>query len=120
MSTHKSILLVDDSQFMRNYLKNLILKHCKYEFIEGSNGHDGIRLYKEHQPDITIMDITMPHLNGIAALTEIMKYDQHAKVIICSSLGEKTLLMEAIQLGAVDFIVKPYFNNLISVLNTLS
>jgi two-component system chemotaxis response regulator CheY len=114
----KSVMLVDDSAFMRNLLKDILSK----EFIivtEAENGRDAIIKYKTHKPNIVILDITMPILNGIEALKEILIYDPSSNIVMNSSLGQKFFILESIRLGAKDFIIKPYFENLIPILNKL-
>ncbi|WP_442603599.1 response regulator [Paenibacillus sp. KN14-4R] len=102
------IMVVDDTAFMRIMLKNF-LTESGFEFItEASNGVEAIRLFKQYRPDIVIMDITMPDMNGIDALKEIKIMDPQAKVIMCSAMGQQELIVESIMAGASDFIVKPF------------
>ena len=75
---------------------------------EGSNGAEGVVLYKELNPDIVTMDITMPEMDGITALKAIKKMDPNARVIMCSAMGQQAMVLEAIQAGARDFVVKPF------------
>ncbi|TVY07634.1 response regulator [Paenibacillus cremeus] len=104
----KKILIVDDSLFMRMILKNVI-QELGYETIaEASNGLEALTLYKEHQPDLVTLDITMPEMDGITALSELRKMDPNAKVIMVSAMGQQALLIQAITMGASDFIVKPF------------
>ncbi|MFB5088379.1 response regulator [Psychrobacillus sp. PGGUH221] len=115
-----NILLVDDSRFMRSYLKKILNEANFNEIIEADNGLQAIDMYKIHSPDIVIMDITMPLLNGIDALKEIIKIDPHAKVVMCTALGgQQSIIKETLIIGAKDFVVKPYFHNLVSIVNTL-
>ncbi|MEW6064159.1 chemotaxis protein CheY [Desulforamulus profundi] len=103
------VLIVDDSSFMRNVLKNVISKDSNYVIAgEAKNGLEAIKKYKELNPDIVTMDITMPDMDGLTALKEIRKYDSDARIIICSSMGQKAFVMEAYEAGAKDFIVKPF------------
>lgn len=113
----KKILIADDSLFMRSWLKKLLSESSFSDFIEAENGLDSIEMYKLHLPDIVLMDVTMPRLNGIDALKEIMKFDSDANVVMCSALGQRYLMIEAIKNGAKDFVVKPHFDNLISIVN---
>lgn len=113
----KKILIVDDSAFMRSWLKKLLSENEKITFVEAENGYCAIDTYKLQTPDLVLMDITMPKLNGIEALKEIIKFDPKAKIVICSSLGQRDFIIEAVNIGAKDFIVKPYFNNLLTILN---
>jgi two-component system chemotaxis response regulator CheY len=104
----KRILITDDALFMRVTLKN-ILSGGGYEVVgEASNGVEAIELYKSLKPDIVTMDITMPEMDGIQALKEIRAFDANARVIMCTAMGQKNLVVEAIQSGAKDFIVKPF------------
>lgn len=114
----KGILIVDDSLFMRRHLKNILIEANYQEIIEAENGMDAIHKYKIFSPEIVLMDITMPVLNGMDALKEIINIDPQAKVIICSSLGgQQIILKEAIKIGAIDFVVKPHFHNLVAIVN---
>jgi two-component system, chemotaxis family, chemotaxis protein CheY len=102
------ILVVDDAQFMRMMLKN-ILTGAGYEVVgEGENGVQAIEKYKELNPDLVVMDMIMPEMGGIDAVREIVKLDPGAKVLMCSAMGQQALVVEAIQVGARDFIVKPF------------
>ena len=102
------ILVVDDAQFMRMMLKN-ILSGAGYEIVgEGENGVQAIEKYKDLKPDLVVMDMIMPEMGGIDAVREIVKLDPGAKVLMCSAMGQQALVVEAIQVGARDFIVKPF------------
>ena len=102
------ILVVDDAKFMRMTLSNILTK-ANHEVIgEGENGEEAIRLYRELKPDLVTMDITMPVLSGLDAVKEIKKEDPTAKVIMCSAMGQQKMVVEAIEAGAKDFIVKPF------------
>jgi len=104
----KRILIVDDAAFMRMMIKDILTKHG-YEVIgEAENGAKAVQMFKEHQPDLVTMDITMPEMDGIQAVKEIKKLDPGAKIIMCSAMGQQMMVMEAIQAGARDFIVKPF------------
>ena len=105
---HK-ILVVDDAMFMRTMIKNLLKSNSEFEVIgEAENGVEAIQKYKELQPDIVTLDITMPEMDGLEALKEIMKIDSSAKVVICSAMGQQGMVLDAIKGGANDFIVKPF------------
>ncbi|QHS21831.1 response regulator [Virgibacillus sp. MSP4-1] len=106
------ILLADDSAFMRNWLKQIIQQHGPHEFVEAKDGQEAVTVFQAVHPDMVIMDMVMPVKNGLETLSEIMSVDSTAKVIICSSLGTESNVMDAIQAGAKDFVVKPYFKNL--------
>lgn len=102
------ILIVDDAKFMRNILKKILVADG-YEIIgEAENADEGVKAYLEKKPDLTTMDICMPNKSGIEAIKSIIKMDKTAKILVCSALGQELLVMEAIQSGAKDFIVKPF------------
>ena len=101
------ILIVDDAAFMRVVLKNILTPEG-YEVVEASNGVEAIEEFKKHQPDIVAMDITMPEMDGIVALQEILKIDANAKVCMVSAMGQDKIILESVKSGAKDFIVKPF------------
>lgn len=102
------VLIVDDATFMRMVLKDILEKNG-YEVIgEANNGVMAIELYKNNKPDIVTMDITMPEMDGIEAVKEIIKIDSDAKIVMCSAMGQQSMIMDAIRAGAKDFIVKPF------------
>ncbi len=104
----KKVLIVDDAAFMRMLLKDIISK-AGFEVVgEAANGKEAVEKYKELKPDIVTMDITMPEMNGIEAVKEIKKIDPDAKIIMVSAMGQQAMVIEAIQAGARDFIVKPF------------
>lgn len=104
----KKILIVDDAVFMRKSLR-LILEKNGYDIVgEAENGAEAIELYRSLCPDIVTMDITMPVKNGIDATKEIMAYDEDAKIVIISALGQEAYIKHAIINGAKNFIVKPF------------
>lgn len=104
----KKVLIVDDAIFMRMKLKDILEKNG-YEVVgEAQNGLEAIEKYKSERPDLVTMDITMPEMDGVAALKGIKAFDGSAKVVMCSAMGQQTMVMEAIQAGAIDFIVKPF------------
>ena len=102
------ILVVDDAGFMRKMVQTHLTKAGYTDFIEGEDGARAVELYKENKPDLVIMDITMPNMDGIDALREIKSNDPDAKVVMCSAMGQEAMVMDAIKLGALDFIVKPF------------
>lgn len=101
------ILIVDDLAFVRLMLSEIVKKYG-FEYIEAANGVEAIKKYKEHRPDIVLLDITMPFMNGIEALKNIMAIDSKANVIMCSALGQQKMIITSIRLGARDFVVKPF------------
>ncbi|HEY8541635.1 MAG TPA: chemotaxis protein CheY [Pseudothermotoga sp.] len=104
----KRVLIVDDAAFMRMLLKDIITK-AGYEVAgEAANGVEAVEKFKELKPDIVTMDITMPEMNGIDAIKKIREFAPDAKIIVCSAMGQQAMVIEAIQAGAKDFIVKPF------------
>jgi len=104
---HK-IMIVDDAAFMRMMIKDILTKNGYEVVAEAADGSQAVEKYKELQPDLVTMDITMPEMDGIAALKEIKKLNSNAKVIMCSAMGQQAMVIDAIQAGAKDFIVKPF------------
>ena len=104
----KGILLVDDAAFMRMMLKDILVKNGYEVLGEAENGLKAVEKYKELNPELVIMDITMPEMDGIDAVKEIKKINSGASVIMCSAMGQQAMVIEAIQSGAKDFIVKPF------------
>lgn len=102
------ILVVDDAAFMRKVIKDTLSKSGYTELFEAVDGADAVEKFSEIHPDLVIMDITMPNMDGIEALRNIMGSDANAKVVMCSAMGQESMVMEAIKLGALDFIVKPF------------
>ena len=103
-----NILIVDDAAFMRMILKDLLTKNGYNVIGEAENGLMGVEKQRELKPDLTLMDITMPEMDGIEAVKEIKKQDPGAKVIMCTAMGQQAMVISAIQAGAWDFIVKPF------------
>jgi two-component system chemotaxis response regulator CheY len=104
----KRVLITDDALFMRVTLKNILTK-SGYEIAgEAVNGKESVDLYEQTRPDLVTMDITMPEMDGISALREIRRKHPDANVIMCTAMGQKNLVMEAVAAGAKDFIVKPF------------
>jgi two-component system chemotaxis response regulator CheY len=103
-----NVLIVDDLTFIKMVLKDLVEKAGFRVVGEASDGEEALRLFEEKHPDIVLMDITMPKMDGLTALQRILALDPQAKVIMCSALGQQRLILQAIQLGAKDFIVKPF------------
>lgn len=102
------ILIVDDAVFMRMKLKDILTKNG-YEVVgEAQNGQEAFEKYQATNPDVVTMDITMPDVDGLEALKMIRAHDPNAKVIMCSTMGQQGMVMDAIKSGAKDFIVKPF------------
>jgi len=104
----KNILICDDAAFMRMMIKDILTKNGYNVAGEAENGLKAIEKYKEINPDLVLMDITMPEMDGIQALREIKKVNSSALVIMCSAMGQQAMVIESIQAGAKDFIVKPF------------
>ena len=104
----KNILICDDAAFMRMMIKDILTKNGYEVVAEAANGVEAVELYKSHQPDLVTMDITMPEMDGIEAVKQIKAVNPAAKVIMCSAMGQEAMVVEAIKLGALDFIVKPF------------
>lgn len=104
----KKVLIVDDAAFMRMMIKDILEKNGFEVVGEASNGIEAVNLYKKERPDVVTMDITMPDMDGIEAVKEIRAFDESAKIIMCSAMGQQSMVMDAIKSGAKDFIVKPF------------
>lgn len=102
------ILLVDDAVFMRKVISDTLSKNGYTDLYEAVDGADAVEKYSEINPDLVIMDITMPNMDGIQALQAIKTADPEARVVMCSAMGQEGMVVEAIKLGAKDFIVKPF------------
>ncbi len=101
-------LVVDDAIFMRTVLKKMLTEEGFEVVGEAGNGLEAIQMAARLQPDIITLDITMPEMNGIKAVPEILKVSPKSKIIICSALGQQAMVVDAIRKGAKDFIVKPF------------
>jgi len=104
----KKVLVVDDAAFMRLTLKTMLEKNGFEVIGEANNGSKAIEMYKELNPELVTMDITMPDMDGIEALDQIIKFDSNAKIIMLSAMGQETRIKEAVLKGAKGFIVKPF------------
>ena len=104
----KNIVVVDDAAFMRMMIKDILTKNGYNVAGEAENGAKALEKYNEVKPDLVLMDITMPEVDGIQALKNIKAADPNAKVIMCSAMGQQAMVIESIQAGAKDFIVKPF------------
>ncbi|WP_084591286.1 response regulator [Ureibacillus sinduriensis] len=115
------ILVVDDSFFMRNYLMKMLSEARYTDFLEAENGLKAIELYEQYRPNLIIMDLNMPVLDGLGALKEIMNINPLASVLICTSMGgQKWIVDELMEFGAQQVIEKPYFTDLVSAVNRLA
>ena len=103
-----TIMIVDDAAFMRMMLKDILTKNGFTVIGEAENGALAVEKYRDLQPNLTIMDITMPEMDGLQAVKEIRKQDSKARIIMCSAMGQQSMVIEAIQSGAKDFVVKPF------------
>lgn len=114
------ILLADDAAFMRKVISDTLSKNGYTELFEAVDGADAVEKFDEVQPDLVILDITMPNLDGLGALKAIRAKDPNASVVMCSAMGQEAMVMDAIQSGAKDFIVKPFKpDRLMKTVNTL-
>lgn len=104
----KKVLIVDDAAFMRMMIKDILSKNGYEVAGEADNGVKAVEKYKELTPDLVLMDITMPEMNGIDAVKNIKAIDPGAKIVMCSAMGQQAMVIESIQAGARDFIVKPF------------
>ena len=104
----KKILLVDDAAFMRKMIKDTLSKNGYTELFEAVDGADAVEKFSEIGPDLVIMDITMPTMDGLEALKAIRAKDGSANVVMCSAMGQEGMVMDAVRSGAKDFIVKPF------------
>jgi two-component system chemotaxis response regulator CheY len=102
------VLVVDDAAFMRMLLKDILVKNGFLVIGEAANGSEATKIYQDLKPDIVTMDITMPEMDGITAVKEIIKIDDKAVIVMCSAMGQQAMVLDAIQAGAKDFIVKPF------------
>jgi two-component system, chemotaxis family, chemotaxis protein CheY len=106
--TKTRVLIVDDAIFMRNMIKDIFAED-QFEIVgEAANGVEAVEKFKELKPDLVTMDIVMPFKSGIEATREILAQNKDALIVMCSALGQESLVMEAIEAGAADFVVKPF------------
>jgi two-component system chemotaxis response regulator CheY len=102
-----TILVVDDAAFMRMMIRDILAKQG-YDIHEAVNGRDAVEKYEEIRPDLVTMDITMPEMSGLDALREIREQDEAARVLMVSAMGQQKMIVEALEAGAMDFLVKPF------------
>ncbi|WP_438444944.1 response regulator [Gorillibacterium sp. sgz5001074] len=115
------VMIVDDAAFLRTMLKDIVAEMGLEVAGEAGNGREAVRMYASYRPDLVTMDITMPEMDGIQAVQEIMRQHPEARIIMCSAMGQHKLVLEALHAGAKDFIVKPFDRKRVmeSILNTL-
>lgn len=103
----KKILVTDDAMYIRTILKGMLMPH-RYAVFEAKNGQEAVEQFGVHSPDLVLMDITMPVMDGIAATKAIKQQYPGAVIVMCTAMGQQTMVLEAIKAGAKDFIVKPF------------
>jgi len=104
----KRVLIVDDADFMRMMIKDILIKNGYEIAAEATDGNSALQKYKEVAPDLVTMDITMPEMDGVDTVKAIIEFDPDAKIIMVSAIGQQAIVIDAIQAGAKDFIVKPF------------
>ncbi len=102
-----TILIADDAAFMRMRSSQLV-KELGHEVVEAEDGAEAVEAYKQHKPDAVLLDITMPVMDGMEALAAILELDPEAKIAMVTAMGQQQVIMEAIKMGAKDFVVKPF------------
>jgi len=102
------ILIADDASFVRLMICQILSRKGLTNIVEAENGRQAVERFKSDKPDLTIMDITMPELDGLDALTEILVFNPLAKVIMCSAVAHESMVLEALKRGALDFVIKPF------------
>ena len=107
------ILIADDASFMRLMIRQILARRGPLEILEAENGQVAIDLFRSQRPDLTLLDITMPGKDGLETLREILEIDPQAKIIMCSAVAHEKVVQNAIQLGATDFLIKPFRPNLL-------
>lgn len=117
----KLILIADDAAFMRKMVRMTLSEAGLTDVVEATDGVEAVELYREKKPDLVLLDITMAHMNGLDALREIIGSDPEAKVIMCTAIGQQQTVMEALAIGAADYVVKPFQKDKLTeaVLNVL-
>jgi two-component system chemotaxis response regulator CheY len=101
------VMVVDDAMFMRKKCVQVLTENG-HTVVEAANGAEAVKVYQANKPDCVLMDITMPDMDGIQALREVLKVDPNARVSMCSAMGQQSMVIEALKIGAKDFIVKPF------------
>lgn len=112
------ILVVDDASFMRLMISQILSSRANVEVIEAENGEVALKLFLTHHPDLVFLDITMPVRDGLSTLSEILRFEPNAKVIMCSAVAQDSVVENALRMGAIDFIIKPFRRNqLLDIVN---
>ena len=104
----KKILVVDDAMFMRKFIRRILEEAGYSDIYEAENGEKALMLFEERRPDLVLLDITMPGMSGIQVLEEMKKRNQDTVVIMCSAIGQESMICQAVEKGAADFITKPF------------
>ena len=102
------IMIVDDAAFMRMMIKNTLTKNGYTDIVEAQDGAEAVAKFDEEKPDMVFMDITMPNMDGLQALKKIKEGHADARIVMCTAMGQQSMVVEAIKYGAKDFIVKPF------------
>ena len=102
------IMVADDALIMRNIIKKALAEGGYDQIVEVANGLDVVECYRERRPDLVFLDITMPGRSGMDILVDLLAEDENAKVIMCSAMGQESIILQAVQKGALDFITKPF------------
>ena len=105
------VLIADDAMFMRKVIRKHLAECGMTDIVEAANGAEAVELFIKNRPGLVLMDITMPEMTGLEALEEILKTDPEAKVIMCSEIGQQSMIIKSLEMGAMGFIVKPFEKN---------
>ena len=105
------VLIADDAMFMRKVIRKHLAECGMTDIVEAANGAEAVELFIKNRPGLVLMDITMPEMTGLEALEEILKTDPEAKVIMCSAIGQQSMIIKSLEMGAKGFIVKPFEKN---------
>lgn len=105
------VLIADDAVFMRKVIRKHLAECGMTDIVEAANGAEAVELFIKNRPGLVLMDITMPEMTGLEALEEILKTDPEAKVIMCSAIGQQSMIIKSLEMGAMGFIVKPFEKN---------
>jgi two-component system chemotaxis response regulator CheY len=115
------VMIVDDAEFMRMVIRDILLKHGHEVVAEVGDGEEAVQTYLEVKPDLVLMDIIMPDMDGKEALQKLLLMDPDAKIVMCSSLGQQALITESMKIGAMGFIVKPFEpDNMLDVIRKIA